>query len=284
MTSQDVTIHGEPDVADYPPGATFGPRTNWNYELVWLLAGSVRWIWHDTGDERTIEPGQLLLTRPGMRDEFRWDVSRPSRHGYVHFTLNGPAAHIDSAPLTHTTTAPSPLAGLLEYLLWLPTTRSAGWDQRVTDVVGLIARSFADGPLPDEPANATEPPLVAAALDYVRNEWRQTMRPIPLAELASATGCSSAHLARTFRQHLGVGVVTLLEMVRLTRAEHLLTRSNLAINQISRACGFVDPLHFSKRFKAAYGASPRAHRKATEPAASPLAAAALLPMAQRLSG
>lgn len=250
---------------------------------MWLLSGSVRWIWHDTGDEMTLEPGELMLIRPGIRDEFRWDPDRPSRHGYVHFTLKTPMDGMHYAPLTRATVPPSPLNGLLEYLLWLPTTRAAQWEERVTDVVDVVVRTFVLGPLPDGLPYPSEPPLVATALDYVRDAWRQEMRPIQLAELATAAGASSAHVARTFRQHFGLGAIGLLELVRLSRAEHLLARSNLAVNQIARVCGFVDPLHFSKRFKTAYSVSPRNFRKAGELFPSPLAEAGLLTIAQRLS-
>ena len=40
----------------------------------------------------------------------------------------------------------------------------------------------------------------------------------------------------------------------------MLARSNLTIGQVAAACGFADPLYFSRRFRAAHGIAPRAYR------------------------
>lgn len=279
--SATVSVHGAPAVADYPACATFGPRDAHTYEFVWLMSGSARWVCHESGADLLLEPGVLLLVRPGMCDEFRWDDNRPSRHGYVHFTIDPPTPVNDIA-LTQLTAAPGPLAGLLDYLLWLGQTREPRWQERTADVVGMIMRTFVDGPLPGA-AGLAEPPVIAAALDYVRDQWRDGMRPISLTELAAASATSNSHVARSFREHLGIGAVTLLELVRLARGELLLARSNLPVNQIARACGFTDPLHFSRRFRAAYGRSPRAFRQSAGRPTSPLTEAGAAAMVQRLT-
>src|SRR5258708_37845736 len=72
-------------LAFYPPGATFGPRTLGDFEFVWIVDGDV--VWECDGLAHPAPAGTVLLARPGMRDGFRWDPKRPTRHGYVHFTL-----------------------------------------------------------------------------------------------------------------------------------------------------------------------------------------------------
>jgi AraC-like DNA-binding protein len=39
-----------------------------------------------------------------------------------------------------------------------------------------------------------------------------------------------------------------------------LARSNLTISQMASACGFADPLYFSRRFRAAHGIAPSVYR------------------------
>jgi AraC-like DNA-binding protein len=51
-----------------------------------------------------------------------------------------------------------------------------------------------------------------------------------------------------------------LELIRLGRAATLLERSNLTVTEVAVSVGFRDPLHFSRRFRRAYGVSPRAYR------------------------
>jgi AraC-like DNA-binding protein len=162
---------------------------------------------------------------------------------------------------------PGPLGGLLDYLVWLGTHQPAGWRARTEDVLATAVRAFVRGPLPPGDLRP-EPAPLAAALDHVRRMWRDGVRPVGLAELASAAAVSPSYLARLFRDHYGCGAVTGLELVRLDQARTLLSRSNLSVTEVGRACGFTDPLHFSRRFKTVYGIAPRGYRRAgTAPAA-----------------
>jgi hypothetical protein len=74
------------------------------------------------------------------------------------------------------------------------------------------------------------------------------------------TARSAACLSRVFRKQYGCGPSAALELVRLERASTMLTRSNLSIGQVANACGFADPLYFSRRFRAVHGIPPSAYR------------------------
>lgn len=58
----------------------------------------------------------------------------------------------------------------------------------------------------------------------------------------------------------GPRTLTDFELVRLERARTMLARSNLTVSQVASACGFADPLYFSRRFGAAHGIAPSAYR------------------------
>jgi AraC family transcriptional regulator len=257
-----VTV--SPAVAYYPPGASYGPRTLTDFELVWLQTGSARWQADGDAGQLRLRPGDLLLIPPGTRDEFRWDVQAPTRHGYVHFRADpGPA----SVPLLRRGQAHGPVGGLLEFLLWLGEARRHGWRERAGELVTLIADVLTAGPLP-EPARP-EPAALATALDYVRRQWAGAMRPLTLRELAAAACVSPSYLSRVFRSQYGCAPGAALELVRLERARTMLARSNLTIGQVADACGFADPLYFSRRFRAAHGIAPSAYREDSAAAMPP---------------
>ena len=103
-----------------------------------------------------------------------------------------------------------------------------------------------------------------------------------LDELALAASASRSHLAREFMRAFGVGAVGGLELVRLSRAATLLSRSNLTVTEVAAACGFRDPLHFSRRFRAIYGRSPRSYRGGGGEPVDPVAAAGLRRLTRHL--
>jgi AraC-like DNA-binding protein len=232
----------EAKVADYPPGATFGPRTLRDFELVSQHTGSA--IFRCAGDTEYLVPGSLLLARPGMTDTFEWDRDRPTRHAYVHFSMPP-----RSAPLRRTTG--DLLTALFRHLLSRPPGAEAD------DVLRLLVAQFIAGPPDPEPL----PKPLLAVVDFLRTTWaREPLAPVPNARLAHAATVSQTHLARLFRAEFGVGPATALERLRLDRAADRLRRSNLTIGAIAVQCGFADGYHLSRRFRKVYGVPPRDFR------------------------
>jgi AraC-like DNA-binding protein len=212
-----------------------------------------------------MHPGDLLLIQPGAEDEFRWDPRMPTRHGYVHFRTEADPL---GWPLLRNAQLAAPLGGMLDYLVWLGDEQAPGWRERAEDILGATLRAFVSGPLP-EPERQPEPPALAAALDHVRHAWQRGVRAVPLSELAEAASVSKSYLARQFRENYGCGAVTALELVRLGRARTLLARTNMTVTEVARTCGFADPLHFSRRFKAVHGVPPRGYRATPADVAEP---------------
>ena len=284
MTSTALTVSRitvEPAVADYPAGTTFGPRHLHDVELVWIMAGGATWRRRADGIELTLTPGHLLLIPPGAADEFAWDAGRPSRHGYAHFDVDA-TGDAPATPLLRRADPPAPFAGLLEYVLWLGQDRPSGWRHRVTELLGTLLGILVDGPLP-QPNRLQQSPALIAAFDHVRAVWARGMRPISTDELADAASISKAHLSRLFRTNFGCGPATGLELVRLEHARTLLMRTNMSVTAIARDSGYADPLHFSRRFRAVLGRSPRAYRRAEGTADATPALLAIAPLARTLT-
>lgn len=275
-------------LAHYPPGATYGPRLLHDFEFVWLLSGSAEWHCREPNERQhtfLLEPGTLLLARPGMNHHFRWDADHPSVHAFTHFWLDDHdrLGRPDSWPLVRPLSASDPMGALCRYLLWLGGTPSDRTQQRMTEVVGWLIDLFVNGPFADE-----EEPLpehLDRLVDQLRVAWhRGRMRPVGVRELADAAGVSAGHLARIFRRRFGTGPVAAVDLIRLARAATLLRHSNLSVAAVAEACGYANPFHFSRRFRGVYGSSPRSYRDRTPPddPLEPVRRAGLLPLAQRL--
>lgn len=269
--------------AVYLPGATVGPRTMSEFQLVWILRGSADW--ECEGQAHELRPGQLLLVRPGMRDRWQWDRRRPTTHGYVYFSLTGSGPHSPPStwPLVRVTGEDDPLPATLRYLLRLDVTSRDDLDT-AAELVRFVLVIYTRG---SDVQGALElPTAVQAVVEHVYEAWAPSgiARPLRLDELAAAAALSSGHLCRVFRAHFGVGPVTAFELLRLARAATLLSQSSLPITAIARSCGFADPQHFSHRFRRAYQSPPGRYRHATDAPdpSAPIAAAGLLPIATRL--
>lgn len=107
------------------------------------------------------------------------------------------------------------------------------------------------------PAAAALPSALAAAL---RAAEAGLARPLDLAALARAAGCSAPTLVRLFRRHLNCAPMAWLRGRRLEEARRLLAGGALPVAEIGRRVGIPDAQRFAKLFRSATGLSPRAWR------------------------
>jgi AraC family transcriptional regulator len=247
-----------PAVADYPPGAGLPTRVIRDFEFVWMLRGRATFV---VEAERSLTPGELLLVPPGVRHSFRWDQEQPSRHGYVHFgDADVGLAVLPDVRLIQMSGA-DPLAGLCAYLLWLGGSNLADWQTSVRRTLTFLLTLVENGPLPSQDVAPEVSGPLRAAVSYLQREWSHLpLRRIGVAELATAAHVSRGYLNRLFQEAFGSSASVALEHLRCSRAEALVTRTDLTIAAIARQCGYADVAHFSHRFSTIHGLSPSAYR------------------------
>jgi AraC-like DNA-binding protein len=255
--------------ATYPAGATFGPRHLGTYEFVWLMEGNAV---YRRGDESIDAPeGSFVLCRPGVVDAFRWDSHRRTHHAYFHFLLHGtpptewPAP--DDWPLVRLPQGGD--ADLLPVLFrnlltWGEADRGSA-QTRLT-ALSLLA-AFVTGRTSPRAASAGGhaelPEPVRVALTHLARRMDEDggRGLITLDELAGVAAVTPEHLCRLFKSATGRTPLETVRLHRLERARTLLTRTNYSVAEIAALCGFSSPFHFSRRFKDAFGHSPRDLRR-----------------------
>ena len=80
---------------------------------------------------------------------------------------------------------------------------------------------------------------------------------------------NTCNLCRVFTESIGRSPMETVRLARLDRAMDLIARSNYSVGQIAELCGFASAFHFSRRFKDAFGQSPKALRTAIRNGAAP---------------
>ena len=104
---------------------------------------------------------------------------------------------------------------------------------------------------------AVEDPAVAKALRFIHDHARG---PVPVADIARASGVSRRVLEQRFRQTMDRSI---LQQHHEARAEHiarLLLQTNLSLAQIAEQCAFAELPHFTRFFRALRGQPPSAYR------------------------
>jgi transcriptional regulator GlxA family with amidase domain len=86
-------------------------------------------------------------------------------------------------------------------------------------------------------------------------------KPLSLESIAKSSGLSRRQIERLFKRELNCVPKRYYLEMRLRRARELLLQTAMSITDITAACGFQSPPHFSKCYRSEYGYPPSAERK-----------------------
>ena len=89
-------------------------------------------------------------------------------------------------------------------------------------------------------------------------------KPLSLEQIAKSTGLSRRQIERLFKRDLNCVPKRYYLEMRLRRARELLLQTAMPIMDITTACGFQSPPHFSKCYRMQFGYPPSAERKIGE--------------------
>lgn len=95
-------------------------------------------------------------------------------------------------------------------------------------------------------------------LDYIESNYAED---ISLDTVSKILNVDKSHFCRIFKSTVNTSFVKYLNLVRLAKAEKLLTETNESIYKISEEVGFSSPAYFTKLFKENKYCAPIAYRK-----------------------
>jgi len=240
MNVMDKFLLGAAGIAAYPPGATFGPRLLFDFEFLWLIAGSASC---DFDGQRFEAPtGSILLGRPGMTDQYNWDTQQRTLLAFFHFSFDyseGDWPQLKTWPILRPVAFEDVLPTMFRYVIGLARSDNPGKEVLIEAAIALMLRGFLTGhsAVLLEP-HQDLPDAVQKALIAIRDALAQDpVKPVTLPALARAAHISPEYLCRLFRRHLNLGPLECAGLARLERAASLLVRSNLTVKQIADAVG-----------------------------------------------
>ncbi|MFV0515539.1 MAG: GlxA family transcriptional regulator [Jhaorihella sp.] len=101
-------------------------------------------------------------------------------------------------------------------------------------------------------------PRLLAALNLMQDAIEH---PLPIADLSERLDISRRQLERLFQRYLGQSPKQVYSEMRLGHAYALLSETAMTVTEIALASGFSGTAHFSRQFRARFGASPHFFRK-----------------------
>jgi AraC family transcriptional regulator of arabinose operon len=239
------------------------PEGTSDWLLIHTVAGRGR-IGLADGGHRLVGPGELILFRPGTRQDYRTD--RATGRWELQWAHCIPAdGWLDLLDW------PEIAPGVLHLRLAEPATAErvrAALADMVEDGRGtsLLAQRLTQNglerallacqrALPGE--GIRRDPRVRACLDLLS---RTAGRPPGVAVLARQVGLSPSRLGHLFQEAVGMGIVQWRDQRRIQAACELLESTGHSVAAVAQAVGFPTQAAFANRFRQLVGRSPRAWR------------------------
>ncbi|MFS0869094.1 helix-turn-helix domain-containing protein [Paenibacillus xylanilyticus] len=112
----------------------------------------------------------------------------------------------------------------------------------------------------------TFPPDVPATMDpriaeMMRHLQMYPAQKVSIPELASRCCLSTSRLSHLFKEQVGDTILNTVHKFRLEKAAQLLNGTNRQIAEIATDVGFDCGIHFTRKFREAFGETPSAFRK-----------------------
>ncbi|WP_161631036.1 AraC family transcriptional regulator [Niveispirillum irakense] len=112
---------------------------------------------------------------------------------------------------------------------------------------------------PDPTLLKTLHPCLRRALAFLGRSYAE---PVSLHQLASQSHVSASHLSFLFRTELGLSTKTLLNRIRIHKAQEILrSHPRLPVTEVALQVGFADLSHFEKSFRRFVNRTPGQYRR-----------------------
>ncbi|MGN0778449.1 MAG: helix-turn-helix domain-containing protein [Aristaeellaceae bacterium] len=232
-----------------------------SFELLLPRQGQVR-VRLD-GEQRVVEPGELLVIFPGI--VHRYEPQQAGDGVMLIFSERLLASMQEDwmtlrpvHPIVHLDSLDRDVAYCLERL----TDFARGIPMNAVlaqSYLSLMFLRLLPALEPERSIHAGSQDLLYQAMQYMSQNLSE---PLTLRMTAHALGVNSYYLSHLFSERLHMGFHTYLNALRIDQARRYLRVTNRPIEDIAEACGFANLRTFDRVFAEKCGCTPRDFRKA----------------------
>lgn len=104
----------------------------------------------------------------------------------------------------------------------------------------------------------TDSDVVNTILEYIYAHYTEK---IDLQTLADLTFCSESHIARTFKKHTGMTIISYVHKIRIEKSAQILEKGDYSVKEAAEMVGYQNLNHYYKYFNLYMGTTPALYIK-----------------------
>jgi len=256
-----VTSCGYYRVHSKPVVETKRPKGRQDYQLLYIASGKGHFYFD--GKEHIIEPGNMILYRPGETQLYYYYAKEKTEVYWVHFTGCDVDTILDyyQMPTTenvfYTSTSPDYEWMYRQMIQELQLCRP-NYEELLSlllrHIFMIINRYIQEG----QTGGSQIQNEIERATHYFKEHYHE---PISIEDYAESRHMSLSWFIRNFKQIVKMTPLQFITNLRITNAKSLLESTSYNITEIAQTVGYDNPLYFSRQFKKYTGVSPKEYKR-----------------------
>lgn len=243
------------------PSHSYGPATRPNYIIHFILEG--KGCYQVDGRKYYLSAGQGFLIEPDTLTFYRADKEAPWSYLWIGVGGTKAESYLRDIGLNHRQLIFQCGQGerlkriILEMLRHTEASVSNQYylQARLYDFISVLTEDLVvDACMED----SRESGYIKAAVSYIRNHYAEGLY---VEDIAQYINVNRSYLYTLFVNSLGIAPKDYLTKFRISKACEQLILTDSSIEGIAEACGYHNPLVFSKAFKRETGITPTEYRK-----------------------
>ena len=236
------------------------PEGRRDWQVLYVLSG--QGVFQVNGRDRLVGAGHIVIYPPCSSQVYHYRPGDLTEVYWMHFSGGKMPSIVSfytpSADPVFPVTVSNEYEVLLQKIIReLQLKRKFYLDlaNRMGDeLLMLIARSIAE----QHQSGRSHNQRMEDVMEYMHTHFQEN---IPVKSYAGRYNMSLSWFIRSFREQTGMSPQQYLIHIRLMKARELLEGTDYNVAEVSRLCGYENPLYFSRLFKIHLGVSPAVYRK-----------------------
>lgn len=253
------------------PMHSFGPAKRNHYLFHYVFSGRGVLDSNDSSDETKhyrLEAGQGFLICPGQVNFYRADDRLPWEYAWVEFDGVKALEFMEMAGLSYD--QPIYRIRKKEFADGIKREMMHIVDNPFNSPINQLGHLYlffdelirSSATRRTLPSGSLKDAYVKEAISFIENNYSY---PITVEDIAAYCKLNRNYLGKLFKESTNQTLQHFLMYYRMNRAAELLKFTDMTINEIGKACGYQNQLHFSRAFKTIFDISPNHWREKNKP-------------------
>lgn len=210
------------------------------------------------GNRYQLTPGALFITFPQQT----FELVEYKNFTYLYITFDGPEAEklMIQFGIKKDRNVFLNFSHITDF--WMTSIRRSNPNNLLILTESVLLHTLSYVPQTDQENEIIYSPKFDELIRYINSNYSD--KDLSIGKLADIFGFNKKYLSSLFIRNMSIKYTDYLNRVRIERAIKILEQEALTVKELAAACGFSDPLYFSKVFKQVTGKAPTKYEKGVQ--------------------